>query len=138
MSSLVRMLEFIAAHFGRDLFDFTATGRTFVQAAFGTERRSRLAAFLSEGRFAALAAKHHIPPAVDGRAAAQDRAFVQPTVRAGGESLFAAVFTVFHFTAQPAQRDFGVGIVRVGDTKWLLAAARKGEQTCCQTRQHQA
>jgi hypothetical protein len=36
MSTLVRVLNLIAADIRRDLFDLATTGRTFVQAAFRT------------------------------------------------------------------------------------------------------
>jgi hypothetical protein len=66
------MLELMAPNICGNLFDFTATGRTFVQAALGTQNRSRLTAFLSEGDFATLSAEDYVASTVDGCAAAED------------------------------------------------------------------
>jgi hypothetical protein len=138
MSSLVRMFELISAHFGRHLFDLAATGRTFVQAAFWTQRRPRLAAFLAEDNFATFAAEGYIPAAVDRCAAAQGRSFMQAADGACRDSLFAALFAPLLFAAQTTQRDLGIGIVCVRDPERFLTATRKSGQPCCQTQQQHA
>jgi hypothetical protein len=124
MTTFVCVLELIAASIRGNLFDFTATGRTFVQAALGTENRSRLAAFLSECNFAAFAAQDHVAATVDRRAAAQDGAFVQPAVGALRDSFFAALVAPLGLAAQPTERDFGIRVMCVRNTDvFCLATA---------------
>jgi hypothetical protein len=132
------MFELIAAHFGRHLFDLAAAGRTFVQAAFWTQRRPGLAAFLAEDDFATFAAEGYIPAAVNRRAAAQNRSLMQTADGACRDSLFAALFAALLFAAQTTQRDLGFGIVCVRDPERFLTAARKSKQPCCQTQQQHA
>jgi hypothetical protein len=135
MPTLMRMFKFIAANLCCHLFDFATTGRAFVQATFGTQRRSRLAAFLAEGNFAALTTEDHIPPAVNRRAAAQNRAFMQTADGACGGTLFAALFASLLFATQTAQRDLGIRVMSMGHTDLLLPATRKSQQCCGQARQ---
>jgi hypothetical protein len=87
-----------------------------------------LAAFLAESDFTALAAENDVATTIHRRAAAEDRALMQSTDGAFRISLFAALFAPLLFAAQAAQRDFGIGIVRVGNPQGFLAATRKREQ----------
>jgi hypothetical protein len=85
--------------------DFTATGRTLVQAAFGADRNATLTTLFIEQFLAALAAEDHVAIAVHGHAAAQDGAFVLLTNRTYLCTGFADVPLFLDVAAQAAQRD---------------------------------
>jgi hypothetical protein len=103
MSAPSRLFDRVAVSVDNYFFDFTATGRAFVQAALRTKRRTRLAAFFAERDFATFTAQHDVPPPVDRCAAAQNRPLVQPADGAlRGNPLLAALLAVLFFAAQPA------------------------------------
>ena len=119
--------------------NLTATWRAFVQTAFGTTHRARFAAFIGKGLFTALAAEDHVSRgAVECRAAAQDRTFMQTTDRTDGRTLFAGVTFLLNVTAQTTQRDLEFGMVRVRNARGLLRATGKSKQPHYQSRYQHA
>jgi hypothetical protein len=117
------VFELMTGDVARHLFDFTASGRTFVQSAFRAQHGTGLAALPAEGNFAALTAQDDVPPAIHRRAAAEDRSLVQAADRAEGDSFLAALLAAFHFATLAAQGQLGVRIVSVGYPYhfWLAA-----------------
>jgi hypothetical protein len=120
----VCMLVLVAGYIGGHLLDLTATGRPFVQTAFWASRRHTfLAALFAERHLATFAAQDHVAATVDRGAAAQDRAFVQAADLARGKPLLAALFAVLDLAAEPAERNFRIGVMRVRNPRLLRFAA---------------
>jgi hypothetical protein len=133
--AFVRVFDLVPRGIVNHLFDFTATGRTFVQPAFGTLRRTGLAALSAKSDFPAFTAQDDIPPAVHRRAAAKNRPFMQAADGASRDSVLAALLAALHFATQAAQGHFGVGIVRVGcPDDFCFAATQQGEHEHCPRR----
>jgi hypothetical protein len=119
------MLVHFASHIVGNLFDFTAPGRSFVQAALRAQHWPGLAALLAERDFTTLPTQNDVAPTVDRCTATQDRTLVQAAVGTESNTLLAALFALVDLPAQPAQRDLSGRVVRMGHAERLLFATRE-------------
>jgi hypothetical protein len=109
--------------------DLAATRRVLVQSALGAGRDARLAALIGKHLLAALAAENNVAVAVDGRGAAEDRAFVLPTLGAYRGARLARMLVIFlDVTALAAQCHFEFGLVIVRYPDLLLTTTGQCKQ----------
>jgi hypothetical protein len=124
--SAVRL--FVTGRFARELLNLTTSGRTPVQTTFRAQCGTRLATRLGKCHFATLAAEDDIP-AMECRAAAQDRTLVQAAVGAyRRHSFLTALFTALNLAAETTDRNLRLGVVLVRDPDDFFLATADRQQ----------